>query len=73
MILRLVIKDNKAIKICGNIFVGSIANPDKLIVKFINKRYHQSLHKGDFKTSMAMIDYILDKENEKEALESKGK
>ena len=40
--------------------------------RFINKRYKANVHKSDFKTIRQMIDYILDKENEKEALESKG-
>ena len=40
-------------------------NVNKSIRRFINKRYHTSFHKNDFKSTGTMIDYILDKENEK--------
>jgi len=36
----------------------------KLLIKFINRRYHQALKVTDFASGMAMINYILDKENE---------
>jgi hypothetical protein len=47
-----------------------LANKDELILKFINKHYHQSFKESDFKTGMDMIEYILDKENEKEGSSS---
>jgi hypothetical protein len=40
--------------------------------RFINRRYKTSVHKKDFKTIREMINYILDKENEKEASENKS-
>ena len=42
------------------------ANKHKLILKFINKRFHQSFKESDFKTEMDMIDYILDEENKRQ-------
>ena len=41
-------------------------NVNKSICRFINKRYHTSFRKTNFKSTGAMIDYILDKENEKQ-------
>jgi hypothetical protein len=35
------------------------------ILKFINDRYGQNFNSNDFKNQKAMLDYILDKENEK--------
>jgi hypothetical protein len=40
-------------------------NPKPLVLRFINKRYKTSFHRNDFKTEADMINYILDKENEK--------
>jgi len=37
------------------------------MLKFIKKRYHQTLNENSFKDENAMVDYILDKENEKES------
>jgi hypothetical protein len=36
----------------------------ELLIKFINRRYHQAFKVKDFASGMAMINYILDKENE---------
>jgi hypothetical protein len=41
-----------------------------LLLKFINKRYNARLRKSDFKSRQDMIEYILDKENEKRAKEN---
>ena len=46
-------------------------NPQKHFLKFINKHYQQHFKKEDFKDENAMVDYILNKENEKEMLENK--
>jgi hypothetical protein len=35
------------------------------ILKFINERYGQNFYNKDFKNQKAMLDYILEKENEK--------
>ncbi|HEY1871340.1 MAG TPA: hypothetical protein VGG71_09790 [Chitinophagaceae bacterium] len=35
----------------------------ELLLKFINKRYHQDFKEGDFKTGLDMVDFILYKEN----------
>jgi hypothetical protein len=35
-----------------------------LLIKFINRRYHQAFKKTDFASGMAMVNYILDRENE---------
>ena len=41
------------------------SDKNKLILNFINKRYNKSFQESDFKTPMEMINYILDKENER--------
>jgi hypothetical protein len=37
----------------------------KILLKFINKHYSQHFNKEDFKNNQALLDYILDKENER--------
>jgi hypothetical protein len=57
--------NNSEIKIASlaSIFFGY--NEHKKLLKFINKRYKQHFTGADFKDLKAIIDYILDKENEK--------
>jgi hypothetical protein len=43
---------------------------NKLILEFINKRYKLNLHQSDFKSGMDMIDFILDKENQKKGMKT---
>jgi hypothetical protein len=38
---------------------------NKLILEFINKRYKLNLNQSDFKSGMEMVDFILDRENQK--------
>jgi hypothetical protein len=48
----------------GNFFSNNLRSPQKNLVQFINKRYQQDFNKEDFKDEKAMVDYILNKENE---------
>jgi len=62
--MLLVVDKNKPLKIYGN-SLWPRKNTKNLILKFVNTRYHQSFKQNDFKTEMDMLDYILDRENEK--------
>jgi len=56
----------------GN-FNSRLGDAKLSMLKFIRKRYHQTLAENSFKDKNAMVDYILDKENEKEISEVKKK
>jgi hypothetical protein len=48
-------------------------NMDNLLLRFIRKSYKSSFKEEDFRATIEIINYILNRENEKEVLQNAQK